>query len=132
VLSTAAAAAAIVASFVVIPGRGAHLGAIPGTLRFDARMRQDLSRAVQLAGGRRLLAFAPLQTNPSAAPLVAWTLGAQLLDSESAHGRVVIQLAGAPAARALPSVPAAYRLLAVSGGARVYVARSVSAARLAR
>jgi hypothetical protein len=132
-LTLGATIVAIVAAFFAIPGRGAHLGALPGALRFDARMRGDVNRAVDLAGGRRrLLAFGPLETNPSEAPLVAWTLGGQLLDSEGAHRRVVIQLAAAPAARALPAVPAAYRLLAVSGGTRVYVARSVSVARLAR
>ena len=49
------------------------------SLRYQADLRRDLPRAVDLAGGpAALISCGPIQTNPSEAPLTAWTLGLEL------------------------------------------------------
>lgn len=46
------------------------------SLRYQADLRRDLPRAVELAGGTSaLITCGPIQTNPSEGPLAAWTLG---------------------------------------------------------
>ncbi len=113
---------ALVALTVIAPPRGSHLGGLASAQRAQADLRRDMSHALAAAGGARLLACGPLQTNPSDAPLAAWTLGAQMLSTESSHGKVLIQAPSAQSPAAAPPVPASrpYRLVAASGVVRVF------------
>ena len=89
---TLAAAAAVALLTVLAPGRGPHLGAATQTLRAQNAIRRDLPVAVERAGGAgQLLACGSIQTNPSEAPLAAWTLGVAMRRTESADGNVLIQ-----------------------------------------
>jgi hypothetical protein len=101
-----------------IPWRGSHLarvGHAASEVRYQAVLWRDLRVAVSQAGGvDRLVACGVIQTNPSEAPLVAWTLGVQLRRTESADGNVVIQSANDEGAPVAPRPPAgrAYEVLA--------------------
>jgi hypothetical protein len=117
----AVAATLAAASMLLLPGRGP--GAFGHVLRFDNGLRNDMTGAVDAAGGsRRLLACGPVQTNPSEAPLLAWTVNASLRSTESDSGAVRIQAANGPGAKALPAVPAGYKLIAADGAVRIFSA----------
>ncbi len=118
-----AALAAAVVLTVVAPGRGPHLGAAAQTLRAQNAIRGDLPVAVARAGGAgQLLACGAVQTNPSEAPLAAWTLGVGLRRTESADGNVLIQSGGQsdPALTPVPPAGAGYRLLAAVGAVKIF------------
>jgi hypothetical protein len=75
-------------------------------LRYQADLTWDLPRAVQLAGGASaLIACGPVATNPSEAPLTAWTLGLGLDSIAGARGDVIVQTRQAANAPLLPVLP---------------------------
>ena len=95
--------------------RGAGLLSVRPTensLRYQADLRWDLPRAVQLAGGASaLIACGPVEPNPSEAPLTAWTLGLELASITGYRGDVIIQTRNAANAPLLPVVPRRPRYL---------------------
>ncbi len=117
-------AVAVVAGITVVtPGRGPHLGAAAQTLSTQAAIRRDLPPAVERAGGaERVLRCGSIATNPSEAPLAAWTLGVPMRRTESATGNVLIQSAGEGSrTRApVPPVGSAYRLLSAVGTVKIF------------
>ena len=118
-----AALAAVVLLTALAPGRGPHLGAAAETLRAQNAIRRDLPVAVERAGGAgQLLACGSVQTNPSEAPLAAWTLGVGLRRTESAVGNVLIQSGGedGPAPAPVPPPGSRYRLAARAGAVRIF------------
>jgi hypothetical protein len=119
---TAAAALALTGVLsLVSPGRGPHLGGAIDVLRAQARVQGDLRAAVQRAGGaQRLLACGSIQTNPSEAPLAAWTLGVPMRRTESWRGDVVIESpSGASAAVAPASAGSPHRPVSRAGAVTV-------------
>ena len=115
-----ACAVALVAAplAATIPWRGSHLarvGRAASEVRYQAALWRDLRLAVSQAGGvDRLVSCGVIQTNPSEAPLAAWTLHVQMRRTESADGNVLIQSANAEGATVAPRPPAGrrYELLA--------------------
>jgi hypothetical protein len=76
------------------------------SLRYQADLRWDLPRAVALAGGAStLIACGPVESNPSEAPLTAWTLKLELASLAGDRGDVIIQTRNAANAPLLPVVP---------------------------
>ncbi|HEY2770603.1 MAG TPA: hypothetical protein VGI87_08550 [Solirubrobacteraceae bacterium] len=117
-----AALAVTVALSVVAFGRGPHLGAQFDAARLQGRIRGDLSAAVAEGGGApRLLGCGAVQSNPSEAPLAAWTLGVPLSRTESERGDMVIQSGGASSPALSPAAPAGYRLVADTAAVRLFV-----------
>jgi len=115
--------AVVVGLTLVAPGRGPHLGAAAQTLRTQDAIRRDLPAAVERAGGaERVLACGSIATNPSDAPLAAWTLGVPMRRTESATGNVLIQSAGEGSRTRAPVPPtgAGYRLLAAVGAVKIF------------
>ena len=126
------AVAAVVALTALAPGRGPHLGAAIQTLRAQNAIRRDLSTAVARAGGAgRLLACGSIATNPSEAPLAAWTLGVPMRRTESATGDVLIQSVGeaSPTLAPVPPAGSGYRVLSAAGVVKIFGScpRAVSA-----
>jgi hypothetical protein len=105
------AAAALLAPGLLLvarPRAGGLLSVRPteNSLRYQADLRWDLPRAVALAGGASaLLACGPVQTNPSEAPLTAWTLKLELASLTGDRGDVIIQTRNAADAPLLPVLP---------------------------
>ena len=103
---------------MTIPWRGSHLARVShaaSELRYQAALWRDLRLAVLQAGGAdRLVSCGMIQTNPSDAPLAAWTLHVQMRRTESAEGNVLIQSANAQGAPLAPRTPdkGRYELLA--------------------
>jgi hypothetical protein len=101
-----------------IPWRGSHLARVSqaaSAVRYQAALLRDLRLAVSQAGGaERLASCGDIETNPSEAPLAAWTLHVQMRQTESADGNVLIQLANAEGAPVAPrsSAKSRYELLA--------------------
>jgi hypothetical protein len=94
------------------------------SLRYQADLRRDLPRAVDMAGGpAALIACGSIQTNPSEAPLTAWTLGLELPSITGSQGDVIVQSRNAPSAPLLPAVPRKprYRLVAQVGTVSIFV-----------
>jgi hypothetical protein len=113
--------AAVALLTVLAPGRGPHLGAATQTLRAQNAIRRDLPVAVERAGGAgQLLACGSVQTNPSEAPLAAWTLGVGMRRTESAHGNVLIQSSGEDGPALAPRRRAGYQLVAGAGTVRIF------------
>ena len=111
----------VAALTVLAPGRGPHLGSATDTLRAQNAIRRDLPVAVDRAGGaRQLLACGAIQTNPSEAPLAAWTLDVGLLRTESSDGRVLIQSGGQDGPALAPRPRAGYQLVAGAGAVRIF------------
>jgi hypothetical protein len=123
------AAVALFAPGVVLisrPHSGALLSVSPteSSLRYQADLRRDLPKAVELAGGASaLITCGPIQTNPSEAPLTAWTLGLELASISSSRGDVIIQARNAVSAPLLPAVPThpRYRLVAQVGTVSIFM-----------
>ncbi len=93
------------------------------SLRYQADLRRNLPRAVALAGGpAALISCGSIQTNPSEAPLTAWTMGLELASIAGTRGDVIIQSRNAPSAPLLPVVPRKprYRLAAQVGTVRIF------------
>ncbi len=105
-----AGALCAVAFALAIPWQGHHMARVANTareVRYQATLWRDLRLAVTEAGGpQRLIACGAIQTNPSDAPLAAWTLGVQLRRTENGDGNVVIETGQAP------SPSAHYRVIA--------------------
>ncbi len=119
----AAVLGGVVLLTVLAPGRGPHLGAATQTLRAQNAIRRDLPAAVARAGGAaQLLGCGPIETNPSEAPLAAWTLGVGMLRTESPDGNVLIQSGGQgdPALAPVPPAGGGYRLLAAVGAVKIF------------
>jgi hypothetical protein len=112
----------VVAALTVLsPGRGPHLGSATDTLRAQNAIRRDLPVAVDRAGGaRQLLACGAIQTNPSEAPLAAWTLDVGLLRTESSDGRVLIQSGGQDCPALAPRPRRGFQLVAGAGAVRIF------------
>jgi hypothetical protein len=94
------------------------------SLRYQADLRRDLPKAVDLAGGpAALISCGPIQTNPSEAPLTAWTLGLELASITGSRGDVIIQSRNAVNAPLLPAIPRKprYRLVAQAGTVSIFV-----------
>jgi hypothetical protein len=123
------AAVALLAPGAVLVARprGADLLSVRPTenaLRYQADLRSDLPRAVQLAGGASaLIACGPIEPNPSEAPLTAWTLGLGLDSITGYRGDVIIQTRNAANAPLLPVVPRRprYLLAAQVGKVSIFV-----------
>ncbi len=115
--ATALAAVAVLLALTV-PWRGSHLAGVADTVsevRYQATLWQDLREAVSDAGGvRRLTSCGAIETNPSEAPLAAWTLGVQMLRTENGDGNVLIQSASSQgsAVQPRPADAGHYRLAA--------------------
>jgi hypothetical protein len=121
--AVAALAALLVASTVWDAAHLANLATTGARQRVDARLRQDLSSAVREAGGAgRLISCGSIQTNPSEAPLAAWTLGVPMLWTENPHGNVLIQSRNAGSAVLAPLLPRGrgYRLVSGVGTVRIF------------
>jgi hypothetical protein len=107
-----------VSAFVAVsPTRGSTLVRVSPTLhalRFEAEQREDLPKAVRLAGGiRRLASCGPIVTNPSTAPLLAWVLRMPIDKLQSLTGHVLVQMSAYNGAGLLPTAPSSqYRLVA--------------------
>jgi hypothetical protein len=107
-----------VSAFVAVsPTRGSTLIRVGPTLhalRFEAEQREDLPKAVRLAGGaKRLASCGPIVTNPSTAPQLAWVLRMPINQLQSLSGHVLVQMAAYNGAGLLPSAPSGqYRLVA--------------------
>jgi hypothetical protein len=107
-----------VSAFVAVsPTRGSTLIRVGPTLhalRFEADQREDLPKAVRLAGGvKRLASCGPIVTNPSTAPQLAWVLRMPINQLQSLTGHVLVQMAAYNGAGLLPSAPSSqYRLVA--------------------
>ena len=117
-----AAAAALLLSIPAY-GKAPHLGSVLHSFRQERRIRADLADVVQRAGGRAaLLACGPVQTNPSEAPLAAWTLRVPLSCTEGGRGKVVIVSPGSGDSAPAPALPAGarYRLVAAAGSVRLF------------
>jgi hypothetical protein len=115
--------AAVVLLTVAWPGREPDFGTASQALRAGAAIRRDLPVAVARVGGaQQLLACGSIATNPSEAPLVAWTLGVPMRRTESATGNVLIQSAGqaSPTLAPVPQAGAGYRLLAAVGAVKIF------------
>ncbi|MGH2914606.1 MAG: hypothetical protein ACRDMX_06440 [Solirubrobacteraceae bacterium] len=110
----------------VSPTRGSTLidaGPTLRALRYQAKLREDLPRAVRDAGGHgRLIACGPIVGNPSNAPLLAWALHTGIGQLQSLTGHVLIQSRAYGTAPLLPAVPAGgnYRLVADVRTVRIY------------
>jgi hypothetical protein len=115
------AVALTVALSVVAFGRGPHLGPQLDGARLQARIRTAFSNIAAVASAPRLQACGAIQTNPSEAPLAAWTLGLPLKRTESDRGDVVIQSGGASSAALSPAAPGGYRLAADTPAVRVFI-----------
>jgi hypothetical protein len=116
-----ALAALAVALSLVAFGRGPHLGSQLTAVRDQGRIRAGIASAIARAGGaHRLLACGAVQTNPSEAPLAAWTLGVPLRRTESARGNVVIQSGGTAGPELAPRVGPGYRLTGAAGAVKVF------------
>jgi hypothetical protein len=107
-----------VSAFVAVsPTRGSTLIRVGPTLhalRFEAEQREDLPKAVRLAGGaQRLASCGPIVTNPSTAPLLAWVLHMPINKLQSLTGHVLVQMSAYKSAPLMPSTPSSqYRLVA--------------------
>jgi hypothetical protein len=107
-----------VSAFVAVsPTRGSTLVRVSPTLhalRFEAEQREDLPKAVRLAGGvTRLASCGPIVTNPSTAPLLAWVLRMPIDKLQSLTGHVLVQMSAYNGAGLLPTAPSSqYRLVA--------------------
>jgi hypothetical protein len=122
VVAVVGAAASVALLTAVSPGRGPHLGTMVQAARHEDSLRADLDTAVAAAGGSgRVITCGPIATNPSEAPLVAWTLGVQLRATESASGDVLIQSASAADPHVLPATPrnGGYHLIADAGAVKI-------------
>ncbi len=108
------------------PHSGPLLSVSPteSSLRYQADLRRDLPKAVELAGGASaLITCGQIQTNPSEAPLTAWTLGLELASISGSRGDVIIQARNAVSAPLLPAVPRhpRYRLVSQVGTVSIFV-----------
>ncbi len=114
--------AGVVAAFTVVaPGLGPHLGSAGDTLRAQNAIRRDLPVAVDRAGGaEQLVACGAIQTNPSEAPLAAWTLGVGMRRTESTDGNVLIQSGGEDGPALAPRPRAGFELVAGAGSVRIF------------
>lgn len=107
-----------VSAFVAVsPTKGSTLIRVGPTLhalRFQAELRQDLPKAVRLAGGpQRLASCGPIVSNPSNAPLLAWVLRTSISNLQSLAGHVLVVTRAYGSAPLLPTVPNGdYRLVA--------------------
>jgi hypothetical protein len=129
-LGTAALALLVLAgvvavSAVLVHRHAIHVSTAPTetSLRFQASLRHDLPRAIARAGGvDALLACGDIETNPSEAPMTAWTARLPLAAISKAPAPVIIRSRNAPAAAELPDVPerAGYREVAQEGGITIY------------
>jgi hypothetical protein len=107
----------------IAPGRGPHLGGGLDDVRAQQSIRTDVQAAVRQAGGpKALLDCGSVQTNRSEAPMAAWTLGVQLLRTESSRGAVLIQSRGSGSPALAPAVPAqgGYKQVARAGAVRIF------------
>jgi len=92
-----AGAVAVIALFLAVPSwLGRNILSLPRThhaLVYQAHLREDLTAAVQKAGGKEaLLKCGPVMTEGFQVPMVAWTLGVRTLQVEAEPS----QLAGPP------------------------------------
>jgi hypothetical protein len=130
-----ALAVAAAAGVVWAQGSGVHVVSFSPTvssLRFQAKLRSDLERAVRRAGGpAALTACGPVQTNPSEVPLAAWDLGLGLSDLASSRGAVIIRSRNSAGAPILPALPShrRYRLVAHVGTMAIFTSCGASPAR---
>jgi hypothetical protein len=116
-----------VLAFVALsPHNGSALIKISPTLRqlrYQAQLRRDMSAAVAKAGGADALErCGTIASNPSDSPLVSWTLGVDLMRTESLQGDVLITTRSVPQASWLPVIPqdGRYHVAAHVGSVWIY------------
>jgi hypothetical protein len=123
----AALSVSVVAFFAVSPTRGAWFispGPTLRDLRYQAELREDLAKAVKAAGGTaKLKACGTIASNPSNAPVLAWTLGMRIVQLQSLVGNVLVQTRDVDGYPLEPSVPSSgnFRLIADVRTVRIFV-----------
>jgi hypothetical protein len=127
-LGIVAALPVSIAAFVAVsPTHGAWFispGPTLRALRYQAELREDLPRAVKAAGGAtKLKACGTIASNPSNAPLLAWTLGMRIVQLQSLTGNVLGQTRAVAGYPLEPSVPPSrnFHLIADIRTVRIFV-----------